>query len=277
MKFSIITPSLNQGRFIGEALYSVAQQSYSDMEHIVVDGNSDDGTVGLLQGLSTRPTYAHLRWLSEPDDGQSDALNKGLRLATGDIIGWLNSDDRYRPGCFEKVAQVFASDPHIDVLYGDTTWIDEAGRVFLRRREIEFSYFILLYHRVLYIPTTATFFRRRVIDKGHLLDTTLHYAMDFELFVRLAHAGYRFKHLPATLADFRWQRDSKSMIAAKRQREEQDRIARQRSAIFHKVPGRHLREWTFLSLRQAAGVRRYTEKLLRGYYIDYLHSVSSRR
>lgn len=274
LKFSIITPSLNQGRFMCEALSSVQQQAYPHLEHIVVDGGSQDGTVNLLQSISSGPKFAHVHWSSERDHGQSEAVNKGFRQATGDVIGWLNSDDRYRPGCLEQVAQAFASHPSLDVLYGDTAWMDESGQVFRRRREIEFSYFILLYHRVLYIPTTATFFRHRIIE-SNFLDETLNYAMDYEFFLRLARAGYRFKHLPATLADFRWQRDSKSMTAAKRQREEQDRVARKHSPSFQTLPGKILRECAFASLRQVAGARRYAEKLLRGYYIDYLRSTVS--
>jgi len=170
---SIVTPSLNQGAFLSEALLSVREQKYSELEHLVIDGGSGDDTIKILCRYSEEACWKHLRWTSEPDHGQSHALNKGFAKASGDIIGWLNSDDRYRPGCLNYVSRIFQERPNIDVVYGDYTWIDENGRTIQCRREIEFSYFILLYHRVLYIPTTAAFFRRRVIDYGNWLVESL--------------------------------------------------------------------------------------------------------
>src|ERR1700756_3819113 len=93
LKISIVTPSFNQASFLKEALESVARQNYPAVEHIVVDGGSTDGSVELLKAYSGRNGWAHLRWISEPDEGQSDALNKGFKMASGEIIGWLNSDD----------------------------------------------------------------------------------------------------------------------------------------------------------------------------------------
>ncbi len=115
--------------------------------------------------------------------------NKGFQRAKGEIIGWLNSDDRYRPDCFEHVVRAFEENPDVDIVYGDYLMVDAAGKVLKIRREIEFSAFVLLYHRVLYIPTTATFFRRRVFDEGNWLDETLQYAMDLEFFIRLSDLG----------------------------------------------------------------------------------------
>ncbi len=99
-RISIVTPSYNQAPFIEEALQSVKDQNYPSLEHIVIDGASTDSTVSILEKYSQTPGWQHLRWVSERDQGQSDALNKGFRMAKGDIIGWLNSDDRYRPFCF---------------------------------------------------------------------------------------------------------------------------------------------------------------------------------
>src|ERR1700758_1524033 len=102
--FSIVTPSFNQAAFIEEALLSVRNQGHDNAEHLVIDGASCDGTVPLLRRLAEAPGGTTLRWLSEPDQGQSDALNKGFNRVTGDIVGWLNSDDRYRSGCFDYIA-----------------------------------------------------------------------------------------------------------------------------------------------------------------------------
>src|SRR4051812_3023478 len=110
-RISIVTPSFNQRAFLMEALESVRQQNHGNVEHLVFDGGSTDGSVELLQECSRRPEWAHLKWVSERDGGQSDALNKGFRMASGDLVGWLNSDDRYRPGCFDLVKKAEASAP----------------------------------------------------------------------------------------------------------------------------------------------------------------------
>jgi glycosyltransferase involved in cell wall biosynthesis len=265
---SIVTPSLNQGAFLTEALLSVRGQKYGELEHLVIDGGSDDDTIRILRRYSEESCWEHLRWTSEPDHGQSHALNKGFAKASGDIIGWLNSDDRYRPGCLNYVSRVFQERPDIDVVYGDYTWIDEDGRTIQRRREIKFSYFILLYHRVLYIPTTATFFRRRVIDEGNWLDENLYYAMDFEFFVRLASRGYRFLHVPATLGDFRFQRTSKTCRAPHKQREEVNRLVNSKSPVLCRLGSPAVRIAMLTLLRSGAAAMRYSEKLVRGYYFD---------
>jgi glycosyltransferase involved in cell wall biosynthesis len=268
--FSIVTPSFNQGAFIGEALLSVKDQRYGSLEHLVMDGGSSDETTAILRRYAGEKHWDHLQWVSELDRGQSDALNKGFARATGDIVGWLNSDDRYRHGCFERVAEIFQKHPDVDVIYGDYTWIDETGRVSRIRREIEFSHFILLYHRVLYIPTTATFFRRRIFEEGNWLDERLHYALDFEFFVRLAARGYRFRHVPAVLADFRFQPWSKTCVTPHKQLKEKDEVMHLYSPVLRRLRAPVSRLVTLGLLRTSAAALRYSEKLMRGYYFDRL-------
>jgi glycosyltransferase involved in cell wall biosynthesis len=267
-KISIVTPSYNQCAFFDDALLSVKRQNYPALEHIVMDGGSTDGSVELLQRYSCQPDWEHLHWVSEPDKGQSNALNKGFRIATGDIIGWLNSDDRYCPECFRAVVEEFEKNPDIDILYGDYTWIDEGGRVVRVRREIEFSLFILSYHRVLYVPTTSTFFRRRVFDEGNFIDERYNYAMDYEYFLRLAHKGYRFKHVSGLLADFRWHSNSKTGAHPERMLAEHDEIAMKYSNILCNLQSLTSKKLALSALRMAAGGLRYSEKLLRGYYLE---------
>jgi glycosyltransferase involved in cell wall biosynthesis len=267
-KISIVTPSFNQGAFIEEALISVKQQNYPDVEHIVVDGASTDQTVEILRRYAGTPGWEHLRWISEPDRGQSDALNKGFRLATGSIVGWLNSDDRYRRGCFATTTQGFARHSGADVLYGDYAWMNVRGRITSIRREIEFSRFILSYHHVLYIATVSTFFRRRLFDDGNFLDVNLQYAMDYEFFLRLAEKGYHFQHLPSVLADFRWHAQGKSTIHLDGQLAEQNVLAVMHSPLLRGMQGTLNRKLTLGVLRCAAKGLRYTEKLLRGYYFE---------
>jgi glycosyltransferase involved in cell wall biosynthesis len=267
LSFSIVTPSFNQGVFIADALLSVAMQSGNNVEHWVIDGGSNDGTVDILRSYSEHGGK-HLRWISEPDCGQSEALNKGFTRASGDIVGWLNSDDRYRDGCFDRVAKVFEENPEVDIVYGDYTWMDAGGRIFRLRREIEFSRFILLYHRVLYIPTTATFFRRRVFEQGGRLDQAWQYAMDFAFFLELMERGYRFLHVPALLADFRFQPGSKTCTASDKQLKEIELILRMHSPVVSRMRGRGAQQLTTAFLRICAGALRYSEKLVRGYYFD---------
>ena len=268
LKLTVVTPSFNQSAYIEEALLSVKGQNYPALQHIVIDGASTDTTVETLARYASTPGWEHLGWISEPDAGQSHALNKGFKMATGDIIGWLNSDDRYRPGCFETIGAAFQEHPEVDLVYGDYTWIDEKGCVWQVRREIEFSRFILLHHRVLYIPSTATFFRRRILDEGNLIDIRYHYAMDYEFFVRLAEKGYRFKHIPHLLADFRWHSLSKSASQAAKQLQEHDHIAQTYSPILKRLPEGLRKRLTFGGLRAVAAALRYSEKLLRGYYFS---------
>jgi glycosyltransferase involved in cell wall biosynthesis len=271
---SIVTPSFNQGAFISEALLSVSNQSYRNVEHLVIDGASQDQTTSILRRYSEVECWRHLQWISEADRGQGDALNKGFARATGEIVGWLNSDDRYLPGCFEHVVRAFERHPEVDIIYGDYRWIDEVGRVVRMRREIEFNAFILLYHRVLYIPTTSTFFRRRIFGEGNFLDQDLHYALDFEFFLRLALRGYRFKHIPVTLADFRMQKDSKTCATPRKQLAEKRQIMEAYSPLLRGLHSTAVRRLATIALSSSAAALRYLEKLIRGYYPERLSEDS---
>jgi glycosyltransferase involved in cell wall biosynthesis len=272
---SVVTPSFNQASFLGEALASVQLQSYKHCEHLVIDGKSTDGTVALLRNVTDGAESASVRWISETDSGQSDALNKGFRLAKGEIIGWLNSDDRYRPGCFEQIVRAFAENPEVDILYGDYVVIDEAGRPLRVRREIEFSAFILLYHRVLYIPTTATFFRRRIFEENNWLEEKLHYAMDLEFFIRLAARGYRFKHLPKIIADFRVHSRSKSCSDPDKHRMEHQQIVFAAAPLLRRIKPPLLKSPVLSLLRSIACLERYSEKLFKGYYWQQMRAADS--
>lgn len=263
---SIVTPSLNQGAFLGEALQSVREQRYGTYEHIILDGGSCDGSVALLEQTSLTMA-GNLSWRSHPDNGQSAALNEGFAQAKGDIIGWLNADDRYRPDCFAHVAQTFARHPEIDVLYGDYTRMDQGGTHLSLRREIDFNHFVLKYHRVLYIPTTATFFRRHVFDDGNFLRQDLNYAMDLEFFLRLARVGYRFHHLPRILADFRVHAESKSIQFLDRQREEHRQVVLQSTPLAERIHPMPLRNLAASLLQVPAAALRYSEKLVHGCYL----------
>jgi glycosyltransferase involved in cell wall biosynthesis len=271
---SIVTPSFNQGCFIGEALASVRLQNYANWEHLVADGASTDDTVDILRTLTEERAQLNLSWVSERDSGQSQALNKGFRNAKGEIIGWLNSDDRYRPKCFEQVAKAFEENPEIDIIYGDYLIVDESGKPLQIRREIEFNEFILRYHHVLYIPTTATFFRRRVFDENNWLSESLQYAMDLEFFIRLSAQGYRFKHIPEVLAEFRLHPDSKTCSSSDKQRMEHQQVILATMPVLRGVNSLRLKKAVLSLLWCVACGKRYSEKLLKGYYWEKLSSTT---
>jgi glycosyltransferase involved in cell wall biosynthesis len=164
-KFSVITPSLNQADFIEQTISSVLAQHYPNFEHIVVDGGSSDRTLDILK------KYPHLTWISERDKGQADALNKGFRMATGDIIAWINSDDWYEADVFETIAKWFMDNPDKNIIMGDCNLIDEQGRAFSKvinyeRGFTELSRFWIGGS----IPTQpAIFFRRSLLEEFAIL------------------------------------------------------------------------------------------------------------
>lgn len=201
-KISIVTPSLNQGQFIEDAILSVKNQDYPNFEHIIIDGGSTDNTLWVLK------KYSHLIWVSEPDKGQSDALNKGFRKATGEIVGWLNADDAYLPGAFEKVSDFMRKHPEVDIAYGDYQIVDQNGKFIRNKKEIDFDRLILFY--VYYVPSTAAFLRKRIFDDGNYLDANYHLAMDKEFFCRLAVKDYNFGHIKKVLALYRSHPQTKS-------------------------------------------------------------------
>ncbi len=166
------------------------------------------------------------------------------------------------------VADIFAERPDVDVIYGDYTFIDAIGQHVALRREIEFNRFILRYHKVLYIPTTATFFRKRIFDAGHFLDPSLHYAMDLEFFLRLNEAGCKFLHLPLVLADFRIHPSSKSTAFKDRQCAEHRSVVLRSTPLAHRFKTLRVRDAVARALQIPAGLLRYSEKLFRGLYFS---------
>jgi glycosyltransferase involved in cell wall biosynthesis len=208
---SVVTPCLNPGSYLAQAMDSVANQARPALEHIVVDGGSTDGTVASLAARAGR-----LSWISEPDGGQADAVNKGLSRVRGGIVGWLNADDLYLPDTLARVAEFFAATPGIDVVYGDCYYLYEERSPhetrLVRGRPFDLD---ALLDAGCYIPQPSAFWRRRVHSLG-LLDPAFRFAMDYEYWLRLARAGARFAYLPEPLACFRLTPRSKSGAALDR-------------------------------------------------------------
>lgn len=181
---TIITPSYNQGAYIRATIESVLSQDYPNIEYLVIDGGSTDETVNILREYEGR-----LTWVSEPDNGQSDAINKGFRQANGDILAWLNSDDIYLPGAVSESVAILQANGDVDLVYGDIQLIDANGAVIKTPvRSKPFSLKMLLTDFST-LHQQSAFFRRSIIDRVGLLNEQLHYFMDIELWMRIALAG----------------------------------------------------------------------------------------
>lgn len=185
LKVSIITPSYNQVRFLEQTLLSVLNQDYGNLEYIVIDGGSTDGSVDIIKKHQDRIDY----WISEADAGQSHAINKGLRKATGDIVAWLNSDDIYFPNAVSHAAKEFRNNKNLALFYGNCVFVDEKGRFIRYFTEVEDWNENRLRNYTDFIMQPTTFFSREKLNQTGLLDENLHYGMDWDLWCRLAQTG----------------------------------------------------------------------------------------
>lgn len=226
-KFSIVTPSYNQAAFIAETIESVLSQAGDfEIEYFVMDGGSTDGSVEIIQSYADRVAAGDwpvkcvdisMAWVSQQDKGQSDAINNGLRQATGDFASYINSDDLYCPGAFERVAREFVVHPEVDFVYGDGDVIDKAGNLqweWLSRpynHAVMTSYHFLWNDFTNYIMQQATFWRRNVLDKIGYFDESFHYGMDVEFWIRAGQAGLKLYHIPHKLGKFRLIQGTKSL------------------------------------------------------------------
>jgi glycosyltransferase involved in cell wall biosynthesis len=200
---SILTPSFNQAAWLGDNLRSVACQTYPRIEHIVMDGGSTDGTVEVLRAAGDS-----VRWRSEPDQGQSDAINKAFRESTGDIIGWINSDDAYFDcTVVEDVVAYFVAHPDVDVVFGHCVQVTEDGHIIQVLWAPEYDPELMKAVNGFMQP--STFLRRSALSEP-LLDVTFHFAMDYELWLRLDSQGSTFHRIDRITAIDRHQASRKS-------------------------------------------------------------------
>src|SRR5687767_6530831 len=193
---TIITASFEQGRYIRRTIESVLAQGVAGLEYLVHDGGSTDETLTVLAAYDGR-----LRWVSERDRGQSHAINKGLAAARGEIVGWLNSDDTYAPRALADVLAYFAANPEADVVYGDARYIGEQDED-LSPYPVK-AWSVERLRADCFLAQPAVFLRRRLVERVGLLDEGLHFAMDYDYWLRLVDAGARFAYLPRVLAHCR--------------------------------------------------------------------------
>jgi glycosyltransferase involved in cell wall biosynthesis len=258
-RISIITPTFNAGHFIEQSIRGVLYQDYPNLEHIVIDGASTDETISILR------KYPHLKWVSEPDKGLSDAFNKGIRMATGDIVGWCSADDYYLPGAFKVCIDVFQNDPTIMFLYGDYREIDVEGIPLRIRREIDFDLFILKHLHVSFIAPPASFWRKTLHDDGLMFSEELHYAMDYEFILRSAIDGRRFHHIPTLLCDFRVHSNAKS--ANPKQRIEHEQIRQLYIPFYHDLPP-YINLILGKATQNMARIKRTFKRAAKGHYFE---------
>jgi glycosyltransferase involved in cell wall biosynthesis/GT2 family glycosyltransferase len=202
---TVITPSFNQGKYIEETILSVLNQEYPNIEYIVMDGGSTDGTVDILKKFSNRIT-----WFSEKDKGQTDAINKGFRLAKGDILAYLNSDDTYLPGAIDRAVRYLTiENPDAKFVYGEGYHISAEGKIIERYPTESFNYRRLA--ETCFICQPTTFWKREVIEKIGFFDENLHYAMDYDYWIRIAKQYGTLWSISEYLANSRFYMETKTM------------------------------------------------------------------
>ncbi|MDO8658008.1 MAG: glycosyltransferase family 2 protein [Candidatus Levybacteria bacterium] len=222
-KISIVTPSFNQGKYIEQTIKSVLGQNYANVEYIVVDGGSSDNTLNVLKKYNNK-----IKWTSRKDNGQSNAINKGLKMATGEIIAFLNSDDLYLPGTLNKISAFFKNNPKAKWVTGDYFIINENGE--------KIQSYVVLYKKILrlfpysfilsianFIPQPSTFWRKELLDEVGFFNETLHFTMDYDYWLKII-KKYPLKVISSPLSAFRIYRESKGGGRFKEQFKEEIKV-----------------------------------------------------
>jgi glycosyltransferase involved in cell wall biosynthesis len=203
---SIITPSYNQAQFLEATIQSVLFQDYPHLEYLIADGGSTDGSVQIIQKYESQLSW----WVSEPDQGQTDAINKGFARAKGEILAWLNSDDTYEPNAVAEAVAYLQAHPKAGMVYGEANFINERGQIFGKFNAQQTNYARLMRGAV-YIPQQAAFFRADLWHRVGPLDPTFYFAMDYDLWVRLAKLAPLHFYPGHIWANFRLHGDAKTI------------------------------------------------------------------
>jgi glycosyltransferase involved in cell wall biosynthesis len=250
---SIVTCSFEQGRYLDATIRSVLDQHYPSTEYIIIDGGSTDASVEVIRRYA--PRLAH--WVSEPDKGQTDALIKGFDRATGEIQGWLCSDDLLLPGSLARVAAFFEAHPQVDAAYGDSLWIDDAGNYLRPKKESDFNRFVLMFDHN-YISQPSMFWRRSLYERVGGLDRRFNLAMDNDLWERFSRHT-KIGHIDAYLSCMRYYPEQKTRALRPKGKIEDAEI-RARSKLAGSAMLRP-------ALRPAARAMRIMAKLAAGGYM----------
>lgn len=225
MKISIITPSLNQAQYIEDTILSIQNQSYRNFEHIIIDGGSIDGTIEILK------KHPHLKWISEKDTGQSNAINKGFKMASGEIIAWLNSDDYYEKDIFIEIVKYFTENPDCFFLYGDITYVDMNKKYLYLISGDRITYENLVRNPDI-VRQPSSFWRREIFDTIGYLNEDLHLVMDFDFILRIG-KRYSFHYIKRNVSFFRSYQEGKTSKFQKKQLFEIYKIMKNYSRSFN--------------------------------------------
>jgi glycosyltransferase involved in cell wall biosynthesis len=252
-KISVVVPSFNQAKYLELTLRSIIDQNYPNLELIVIDGGSTDGSPDIISRYENRIKF----WCSEPDGGQTHGIVKGFSHATGDILCFINSDDLLEHGSLYDVGRYFTQHPEADAVYGNTLWIDAEGKAIRPQKEIPFSRFIFL-HTYNYIPGMSMFWRRAIYDRSGGLNPDFQMAFDADMWMRFSDHG-TIKHVARQWSRMRRYSEQKTM----RLREltiREDMLVRSRYWKDQAMPS------TYYLRRKIALVIRIAWKLLTGCY-----------
>jgi len=225
-RISVVTPSLNQSEFLETCIRSVLDQAYPELEFILIDGGSTDGSMAVIEKHADHFAY----WVSEPDDGQSHAINKGLRRATGELVTWLNADDFLYPGALQSMAEAWAANPDAAFYWGNGNRVDREGQIRFSHypdADVIFDRSVLI-EGLNYILQPAAFINRKVLETAGHLDETLHYGMDTDLWIRLSGVADPVRVSPCIAAN-REYGDTKSLSGSFERAEELRRLAERHS------------------------------------------------
>jgi glycosyltransferase involved in cell wall biosynthesis len=238
-----VLPSLNQGQYLEQAILSILNQQYPNLELIVMDGGSKDGSVGIIQKYAKYLTH----WRSAPDAGQAAAIAEGFDIASGDVFAYLNSDDLYVPHALHSVGSLFRAAPGTEFVYGDCLMIDEHNRIMRRMYPIDFDLDTFLFDHTI-IQQQAAFWRRDLYLKSGGIDRALQFCMDYDLWLRCAQVGATFTRTPAVLAAFRSHPASKTSRWRAVHDQEYGRIFKR--AVGRSRDGRDVPKIAYLRLRR---------------------------
>lgn len=251
---SVIIPSYKQGKFIERTILSVLNQTYPNIELIIIDGGSTDKTIGIIKKYENKISY----WVNEKDKGQSNAINKGVQKANGSYIGWINSDDIYFKDTIKDCVDVLTKNPGFDVVFGNYVYIDENDKIIRTRKELPFIFERCLWIKKCTHANVAGLFTKRCFTDFGKIREDLHYGMDYEFYVRLGYNKIKFKHIQKFLGAYRLHGQSKTISDTKSMISEMKKVSEQFTETYSKFYS--------LTIPFYYKMNRYFNKLITGCY-----------
>jgi len=270
LKISIITPNFNYAQFIDKTIYSVLLQGYDNFEHIIVDDGSTDNSIGVIEGI-IKLNLGVIKLIKQTNKGQTQAINRALKEVTGDIIGWINSDDLYCEGAFLSVINEFQKKPNLDAVFGDIYIIDKNESIIKTNRYLAFDYTSGVFNGFgKIVSSNAIFWRKELTDQVGLFDESFSIAMDSEYWSRLLFKR-RIIHIPVILAKFRWHEDAKTIVRNDKQNSNFIKGKNEDSRVYYNSY-KKLKLSKYIPLRYSAPIRfsyrlkRYLLRFIKGHY-----------